>query len=453
MCLAGYDHPQRPNTRYLPTDNVTSQLTLPGFRGSQFPGVAAHRLPTNTTANRHAVHRWFNFVAGFAPEFVAQHCPRDGGPVLDPFTGCGTTLVVARSLGHPTIGFEPHPFFARIARAKIAADPSESRLNAIEQVLLGGAVAAGPIPVLSDTARSFLAKLFEARTLRQLLRARLALETAGMEDDDVAFLLLSRVLDMCSTSKTDGIYKAPTSRKRPADPLSAIQYVVGEIRRDLTFTRSGEALPDAQVHLTSSEDMGAVPDEAIAAVITSPPYLNNFDFAEMTRMYLYFWGICGSWREITEKVRSRLIVNTTTALTGRRVNQATDRTSVPQSLHPRLDEIVHRLAMERRRRPGKKEYDRLVFPYFAAVARILRESFRCLAPGAKAHVVVADAALYGVHISTPQLLGDVMREVGYRSVQCVKLRDRGQRWILKKRDGSPIGLGEYHLSATRNGAD
>jgi hypothetical protein len=87
--------------------------------------VPRHRLSTNTTANKHAIHRWFNFIAGFAPEFVAQQCPASpNGLILDPFAGCGTSLVVAQSLGHRAIGFEPHPIFARIARAKIATPPT-----------------------------------------------------------------------------------------------------------------------------------------------------------------------------------------------------------------------------------------------------------------------------------------------------------------------------------------
>lgn len=426
-------------------------MRLPGIETRpQFAAVAPERLPTNTTANRHAVHRWFNFIAGFAPEFVAQHCPESvGGVLLDPFAGCGTSLVVAQAHGHRAIGFEPHPFFVRIARAKTAAPPTRARLRAIEELLLNGAIAASPNSSLTAPARAFLGKLFDEPTLIQLLGARAALENAGLNEDDLAFLLLSRVVDMCSKSQTDGIYKAPTSRKRAAAPIDAIRDVIDEIRCDAELVDHASTLPDVVLHPCSSEDMRLVDTGSVDVAVTSPPYLNNFDFAEMTRMQLYFWGVCGSWREITQAVRAQLIVNTTTALTGHRDIQPRHRAAIPKSVLPDLDSIVKALARERRQRPGKKEYDLLVYPYFAQITRVLRETLRCLRPSGSAHVVVADAAFYGVHVSTPQLLASVMAELGYDSVHCKKLRDRGHRWILEKRDGSPTGLGEYHISAKR----
>jgi hypothetical protein len=112
------------------TTPAAIQMNLPGFdKRPHFAEISRDRLSTNATANQHAVHRWFNFIAGFAPEFVAAQCPKSASKLLlDPFAGCGTSLVVAQSLGHRAVGFEPHPFFVRIARAKTEPSPSIARL-------------------------------------------------------------------------------------------------------------------------------------------------------------------------------------------------------------------------------------------------------------------------------------------------------------------------------------
>ena len=166
-------------------------------------------------------------------------------------------------------------------------------------------------------------------------------------------------------------------------------------------------------------------------------------------MLLYFWGMANSWREITEKVRAKLVVNTTTALAGRRPRQDAYPAELPRRLETPLSELVSRLAHQRKRRAGKKQYDGLVYPYFAQTTAIFRECHRSMAEGAPLHIMVADAALYGVHISAPQFIRDILEEIGFRRATCSLVRTRGQRWILAKRDGSKQGLGEYHVEAIK----
>jgi hypothetical protein len=416
--------------------------------------VAAERLPTNTTTHQHPIHRWFNFIAGFSPEFVHDCCDAVAGqeaPVtfLDPFAGCATGPLVACQRGMRAIGYEPHPFFCRVARAKLPGVGALAELDRIERVLTPGFLHPKPLSLLPAAPAAFLRKLFPEHSLQALLGAREALRSSDLRDSDLAFLVLSRVLDKSSHSQTDGIYKAPTSRREPTSPLTAFQETVRLIRSDLLTAGCHDSSPLAVVHQASSQDMQAVASDSVSLIVTSPPYLNNFDFAEMTRMYLYFWGMATTWGEITDRVRSKLIVNTTTALKGHKDRQEEYRAKVPPRLRPDLDSLVKELAARRVTKAGKKEYDLLVYPYFSQMTAVLRECWRCLRQGARIHLMVADAALYGVHVSTPQLLCETLREVGFREASCAFVRKRGHRWVLSKREGSKQGLGEYHVSALK----
>ena len=90
--------------------------------------------------------------------------------MLDPFAGAGTTLVEAQMCGLSAVGYEPHPFFAEMARAKLATDLTCDDLgDSLEQILLGG-VAIGTDPwggVVGD-ATDARAKLLPEKSLAQL---------------------------------------------------------------------------------------------------------------------------------------------------------------------------------------------------------------------------------------------------------------------------------------------
>jgi hypothetical protein len=336
--------------------------------------------------------------------------------------------------------------FFRIGRAKLSA--VTANLAEIEDVLLRGFELPVIADVLPPAPRSFLGKLLSPATLASLLGAREALRRSGLADDDVAFLILSRTVDKCSHSQTDGIYKAPTTVKTAIAPAAACTEILRMIREDLGGLAFDDGIRRCEYLEHSSESMPDIPTGSVSIVVTSPPYLNNFDYAEMTRMLLYFWGIANSWREISERVRAKLVINTTTAIPAR--GDSRDfRAGVPALLHVELDALASRLAELRKVKAGKKPYDSLVYPYFSQLTSVLRECFRCLRRGAEIHVMVADAALYGVHVRTPQILAILLKELGFGKTKCELVRRRGHRWILAKREGSAEGLGEYHVSAVR----
>src|SRR5204862_5219569 len=52
---------------------------------------------------------------------IIRACSNEGELVLDPFTGSGTTLVVAKKLGRRYLGFELSPDYAAQAQARLDA--------------------------------------------------------------------------------------------------------------------------------------------------------------------------------------------------------------------------------------------------------------------------------------------------------------------------------------------
>jgi DNA modification methylase len=413
-----------------------------------YPAIPSHILPTNSTTDHHPVHRWFNFIAGFSPEFVSQCIVdadlRNDSLIVDPFAGCGTTLVEANVHGIQSIGFEAHLFLAAICKSKLLIETDINTIHTIKDELS----AIDPDEELTEyskPAKKFLEKLIPENSLHILGAARKKVESYPGKKYTIAYMIVSRVLDLCSHSKTDGIYKAPTTKKRAQIYDEALETVCNAISEDLLFSQFNKIKNRAKIMFQSSEDMSSVKKQSCDLLVTSPPYLNNFDYAEMTRMYLYFWLHAGDWGEITEKVRSKLIVNTTTALKGHKNRIATYRSQIPPCVHNELDYYFDALSEKRKIKPGKKRYNYIVYPYFYQMTNVLKSSHKALRDGAPAHIIVSDAALYGIHIKTQEILASIMDAVGFCNIEVIKLRSRGHRWILDKREGAEDGLGEYQI--------
>lgn len=333
---------------------MNPQSNLGDLLAATGPSVRAERLPTNTTTRGHAVHRWFNFIAGFSPEFVracVDVTPAVGPQtiLLDPFSGCGTAPLAARLMGISGVAYEPHPFFAAISEAKANSPRYWHDLPRIHAALARGILLRDAHGLsISTSAAAFLGKMFKEEDIVALHSARRELIESGLGDNPMAVLILSRILDHCCFAATDGIYKAPTTTKKTLSPKAALDRVFEAIWADATEAQTGPGR--VIIYDRSSENMAELADNSVDLVVTSPPYLNNFDFAEMTRMYLYFWGTAASWGEITDKVRSRLIVNTTTALKGHKDKQSAYRETLPLAVQQAADAAVEALTHRRDRK-------------------------------------------------------------------------------------------------------
>jgi DNA modification methylase len=411
------------------------------------------KLPTNLTTNRHPIHRWFNFIAGFSPEFVTW-CIKEANLnasdiLIDPFSGLSTSLVQANIQGLSSVGFEAHPFFYDISLAKLFPPTDINQVDEIAKICQFVEPYTSDITeIWADDAKIFLEKLIPESELRLLASALLLEKEIASTERYLYRLIISRVLEFTSGSQTDGIYKAPTSKKKSIPYQIAFQKVCDDIRDDIELL-GNKIHKQAKLNFMSSENMTTLEDESCSLCVTSPPYLNNFDFAEMTRMQLYFWRYAGSWREITEKVRRRLIINTTTVPSDLKRNQSLFSETLSVDFRSHLQPIVDELLQQRQVKNGKKDYYLLVYPYFAQMQQVLRELKRVLRPQSNTHIVVADAALYGVHIQTEKLLSLLMQENGFEILNVETLRTRGSRWVLEKRKGIDKPLGEFHIYARR----
>lgn len=402
-----------------------------------FPSQPAGRLNQLTvfTANMTLpAHRWFRYSAGFSAAWV-QHVIREhsleGPPnVLDPFAGSGTTLLASQQIGAASIGLETHPLVARVARAKLncweeSADAFERR---------AAAVVARSVPVEWHDPPPLMAKIYPREVLSALcgLAAAAAELQQGDVVDELTWLALVAILRVCSPVGTaQWQYVLPNKTKaRVAEPSAAFSAQAGLMASDM---RDMGPRPRAGAELFEEDARRAesVPDGWANLVVTSPPYPNNYDYADATRIEMTFLREITSWGDLQQAVRSRLVRSCSQHM----VRYDAEPTLASDDVAPigdELREVYAMLAIEREQHGGKKSYHSMIVAYFADLAQTWHALRRICAPGGEALFVVGDSAPYGVHVPVDRWLGELALAAGFKSFEFTKLRDRNTKWKNRK---------------------
>jgi hypothetical protein len=285
----------------------------------------------------------------------------------------------------------------------------------------------------TESETELVRRSFSPQVLSALVGLRQAIQADQSEWAPYLKWALLGVLREVASIRTGWPYQMPTQSRRPIakNPRRRFLLRVQRMAEDLESvenTSPADGLVkcgDARLSASWSDLLG---DEALDACVSSPPYLNNFDYADATRLELYFWGVVGSWHAMTRVVRDGLVVGSTQQTTQSGATKARAWLSRFPELSAALDPVREALLVQRRERPRGKEYDSLLMMYFADLGRVLGNLFERLDVGAPVAFVIGDSAPYGVYIDTPKLIGLLSQMIGFESVSDEPIRNRGLRW-------------------------
>jgi hypothetical protein len=383
------------------------------------------------------VHRWFRFSAGFSAEWVRKvlrdHADREVCRVLDPFAGSGTVPVEAQAVGISSVGVEAHPFLSRVARAKLCYREDVAVFSKRAGVLL---TEARSRPGAGD-GNALLLRCFPPEVLSDLIALR---ETWVSSDDgspisQLLWLALVSCIRPCSpvgTAQWQYLLPARTKRSYLA-PFDAFTAMVHSMAHDMRLMQRQPQGPSAQIIEGDARDCAGIPDQWATLVITSPPYANNYDYADATRLEMTFLGEIERWGDLQEAVRVRL-VRACTQHVARDVGGTFDAIEHPLlgPIRDELSEVCLALQDERERHGGKKNYHTMIALYFHDLAHVWSALRRATAPGADVCFVIGDSAPYGVYVPVERWLGELALAAGFAEWSFEKLRDRNIKWKNRK---------------------
>jgi DNA modification methylase len=409
------------------------------------------RLTTSLENNKSPVHRWFSFYAGFSRSLVSETIKffgmnNAGSVVFDPFMGSGTTGVVGRELGVNVIGNEVNPFLLKICKAKMdsynSVDSKELLLVA-EELLEKASTKWKDADVSKE--HQLLTRCYPVDNLKKLVTLRNLLaemESTPIDQEKYFFVILTKCLLSSAQVGINVPYVNWSAVKSPKETFVEFRKNLMIVHDDLISASkiaNDEATADVFSHDSRNENK-EIKTGGVNMVFTSPPYLNNFDYAEALKVFLYFWGLARNWDEINERIRKVSVASATTYYKESSLLSKSCEAILGKEFVKKVPdasfEIIHKARLIRKRiakrKTAAKSFDLLTLLYFKDMFYVLKELKRVLKEQSLCFMVVGDSAPYGVHVLTDSILGEMGLEMGFSSFTLSPLRKRGFKWRTLK---------------------
>jgi hypothetical protein len=414
------------------------------------PGLEEQSSTTFVDNMRLPVHRWFRYSAGFsagwAQSVIAEASRLKPTRVLDPFAGSATALIAAEDAGVESCGFESHPFISRVARAKLArrSDPHEYRSRAAAIIRDASSVE----PNIGDYP-GLIRKCYRDDTLAELDRLRRAYESNadGSAASELCWLTLVSILRRVSHVGTaQWQYVLPRkSKKNAQSPCRAFDEQVKLFYGDMRTARAVTG-PAAVLHTSDARRCTDVDARFATLVVTSPPYPNNFDYADSTRLEMTFMRLIDGWGDLQGAVRERLVRSCSQHVTARTVNlEQVLCDTVLSPIHSEIAAVCETLSRVRQTKGGKKAYHLMIACYFHDMAQVWTALRRACDTPSHVCFVLGDSAPYGVYVPVYDWMGKLAVAAGFRKWTFEKTRDRNIKWKNRKHR-VPLSEGRFWVN-------
>lgn len=383
------------------------------------------------------IHRWTSYLEGFSDNFVYEMIDQfklnSKHIILDPFAGSGTLNVCAMMKGIDSIGIEINPTIYRILETKTCwkTDP-KLILDEYNKMDFSGKP--------SITAPSFMKvnRQFNPEILKRILKIKEEIEQ--IENSQVksyfnlAFMTILLPSSNLRRSPSIGYDKRKTKNLYPELPLELFKKKIEMIVKDLRMVRKNVKEQGSSMNFCEDSKVFSLPEDIkVDAVITSPPYLNSFDYVGNYKLEIGWMGDAKSTKDMRELRDQMVLCDNVSRKMMKEYAQNPPILSIDW-----LDYLIAAVEPRMRERLGirRKDYPILLRKYFEDIYYVLQRMYESMKSGAKVAWVVGDSLILDVYIPTDLLTMVIANVIGYklRRIEIDRVRRSGIRrsFILRE---------------------
>jgi DNA modification methylase len=385
------------------------------------------------------IHKWYRYTAGFSASWVSDLIrdeQKNGRTrIIDPFAGSGTVLIESEFAGVESIGVESHPYIYKIAKAKLNWNFQADKFKKEALSLLKQAKSKN---ITKTEFPKLIMSCYPIETIQKLEALKQTWIEQEQEEEIKNFnwFIITAILRTTSPVGTaQWQYIQPNKTKsKVIDPFVAFEAKVNDMYSDMKRTQNRyKNVVDSIILNEDARNIESIPDGWGDLVITSPPYANNYDYADATRLEMTFWGDIKGWADLQDNVRKHLIRACTQHVS--KLGDSIDGILLNPRLaaiRPELLEVYETLKEERLKHGGKKNYHLMIAAYFNDLADVFHSLRRVTSDKCKMCFIIGDSAPYGIYVPVDRWLGELALSAGFSNYSFDKLRDRNVKWKNRK---------------------
>ena len=350
-------------------------------------------------------HGYHRYPAKFIPQVVSRLVERYtklGDLVVDPFGGCGTTLVESKVMGRSSVAVDINPVAVLITKAKITPINPAKIEKEFENIKIR-LEAYNEKTKVKAPEHERIDYWFKPEEKRKL--AFIFAEISRIKDQDVQdffFCGFSNILKNCSIWLQKSNKPTRDFEKKPSDPVKTFLKQIKMMLRG--NERLFEMLSERKYLKVPSKvvctDARTIPtkDNSVSLIVTSPPYVTSYEYADLHQL-------TALWLEYTKDIsdfRKRFIGTSYHSKKNLILNS-----TIAENIRKELLGIDRKTAEE-------------VSTYFSEMNQVFTEMKRMLKKGGKTCIVVGNTSLQGVKILNAEVFVEQLQNLGLKVADIIK---------------------------------
>ncbi len=374
-----------------------------------------------------ARHGWVRLTPAYSVKIVEDVINKhpDIEYILEPFSGTGTTGLVAAQYRLQCDLYDINPFLLWLAKVKCANYSSDqikyARRIAHEVVNSARRNIDSDnlwVPPISNIERwwhprrlTVLAKIFQS--INNLL-------SESCKEKDLLLIGFCRLIIQWSNAAFNhqSMSFKENDDQQLVDEDEEIYHVFLHDLEEIFLEASYDIIGEVRTHLLDSRNITAKdPYRGYDAVITSPPYVNRMSYIRELRPYMYWLGYLKEAREAGELDWEA--IGGTWGIATSRLNdwEPTNELKTPSRLKPLIEEIAQ----------SSEVLSRYVHKYFADMSSHFSNLYDVVAPGGQLYYIVGNSKFYNTLVPTEELYANLMKSHGFENTHIKIIRKRNSK--------------------------